>query len=209
MAITATNNGGNRVLVPTGNHVARCYKMIHIGTVQEVINGQTKMLNKVVIGWELPEEQHEFKEGEGKKPLVISKEYTLSMYDTAHLRKMLESWRGKGFSEDEAKAFDVTKLIGVQCLLNVIHKTTKSGGKTYEDISSVTPLPKTMQCPKQINDTVIWDYDNPDQKVFDALPEFIRNKIVTSVEYITAKNPGQTTIQSNNGAPESADDLPF
>jgi len=52
MAINATSNGSvTRELIPTGNYIARCYKMIEIGTVDEVILGEKKTLHKVRIGW--------------------------------------------------------------------------------------------------------------------------------------------------------------
>jgi hypothetical protein len=62
MAINATNEGKPRELIPAGNYVARCYQMIHIGSVTENIMGEEKQLNKVRIGWELPTELRVFKE---------------------------------------------------------------------------------------------------------------------------------------------------
>jgi hypothetical protein len=53
--ITATNNGGgNFEPVPAGTFAARCFEMIQIGTIKEVIQGKEKMLNKVRVSWELP-----------------------------------------------------------------------------------------------------------------------------------------------------------
>src|SRR4051812_29825095 len=52
MAIIAT--AAQRELIPAGNYPARCYQMIQIGTVEELVMGETKVLNKVRIGWELP-----------------------------------------------------------------------------------------------------------------------------------------------------------
>jgi len=94
MAINATTNGNTpRELIPTGNYIARCYKMIHIGTVEEVILGDKKILNKVRIGWELPTELRVFNEEKGEQPLVIDKEFTLSLYEKSALRGVLKSWR--------------------------------------------------------------------------------------------------------------------
>ena len=39
MSINATNTGVKRELIPAGNYAARCYSMIHIGTVEA--SGQT------------------------------------------------------------------------------------------------------------------------------------------------------------------------
>ena len=125
MAINATNSGTQRELIPAGNYIARCYQMIEIGTVEEIIIGEKKTLRKVRIGWELPDELRVFNPEKGEQPCVISQEFTLSMNEKANLRKMLASWRGKDFTEDEARCFDISKLLGVPCMLNIIHKPSK------------------------------------------------------------------------------------
>jgi hypothetical protein len=195
MAINATNNGTKREPIPAGNYIARCYQMIHIGTVEEIILGEKKVLNKVRIGWELPTELRVFNEDKGEQPLVISKEFTLSMHEKSTLRKVLASWRGKDFSEDEAKSFDVTKLIGAACMLNIIHKPGKKDPTAiYEEIGSISPLPKGMKAPEQINPTFVLDYDNFDVERFSTLPDFIKNKMMGSIEYAATMNPSHKNI---------------
>ena len=120
MPITATNEGGgNYAPLEAGTYPARCYSMVHIGTIQEEFQGEKKTMNKVRISWELPTELKEFKQGEGEKPYVLSKEFTLSLHEKSSLRAFLKSWRGKDFTEEEAKSFDVTKLLGVTCMLSL------------------------------------------------------------------------------------------
>lgn len=212
MAIIATAANSQRELIPAGNYVARCYQMIHIGTITETIMGEEKTLNKVRIGWELPTELKVFKEENGEQPRVISKEFTLSMHEKSSLRKALASWRGKDFTEGEAKAFDITKLLGATCMLNIIHKPSKDGLKTYEEIAGITPMPKGFECPPQINKTTVWDYDNPDNALFDSLPDFIKDKIKSSLEYQKMMQPEATHMNQEaiyNPSPETIDDLPF
>lgn len=208
MSILATNSYVQRELIPSGNYIARCYQMIEIGTVQEIIMGQPKTLKKVRIGWELPEETRVFSSEKGEQPFVISQEYTLSMNDKANLRKMLASWRGKDFSDKEAEAFDITKLLGVPCMLNVIHKPSKDGQKIYENIGSVSPLPKSVKCPPQINKTVKIEYDSFDKDAFEVLPDFIKDKMKGSLEYAAMKNPHERNIEPIS-LTEPLDDLPF
>lgn len=208
MAINATSSGSPRELIEPGNYVARCYKMIQIGTIEENVMGKMKSLHKVRIGWELPTESKVFDQSKGEQPLVIDQEYTLSMYDKSNLRKMLESWRGKGFTEKEAESFDITKLITVPCMLNIIHKTSKSGN-TYEQIAGVTSIPRGMSCPAQINKTMILSFDNFDQAVFNSQPDFVKQKIQSSAEYAKMINPHSKTIKSADDVTEPIDDLPF
>lgn len=196
MAINATSSGNTpRELIPAGNYIARCYKMIEVGTVEEVIKGDKKIMHKVRIGWELPTELRVFSEEKGEQPLVIDKEYTLSMADKANLRKDLKSWRGKDFTDEQAKSFDITVLIGVPCMINIIHKPSKKDpSRSYEEIAGITPMPKGVPCPEQVNRNFILSYDNFDEELFNMLPDFIKNKMMTSVEYQAVKNPNSKSF---------------
>lgn len=206
MAITASNTGVKRELTPAGNYIARCYQMIHIGTVMESYMGEAKTLNKVRIGWELPTELKIFNEEKGPQPRAISKEYTLSLNEKANLRKMLASWRGKDFTEAEAKSFDITNLIGKPCMLNIIHKHGVSDpSKIYEEIGSVSPLPKGVPCPAQINPSFVLDYDNFSEEKFEILPDFIKDKMKSSLEFAKMKQPAQVNL--NGTKDEDYDDI--
>lgn len=212
MSIIATNKGGGNNIepIPTGNYPARCYSMIHIGTVEENILGTIKILNKVRITWELPTELKVFKEENGEQPIVISKEFTLSMHEKSTLRNYLKNWRGKDFTEEEANAFDITKLIGVPCMLNITHKKSKDGQRTYAEIGSISTMPKGFECPPQINESFIFTYENFNENNFNKLPEFIRLKMITSEEYKKLKSGGvEHEMNNNTNFKEVEDDLLF
>lgn len=190
MAIKSKSTYEPRELIEAGMYVARCYQMLEIGTNEENFMGDTKRLCKVRIGWELPELQKVFKEENGLQPHVISKEYTLSMNEKANLRKDLESWRGKKWTDEEANDFDITKLIGAPCLLNITHKASKKDATVfYEEISSITPLMKGQVCPPAVNKPMILSYDDWNEELFNSLPDFIKNKIISSEEYQQMRNP--------------------
>ena len=212
MSIIATNKGGGNNIepIPTGNYPARCYSMIHIGTVEENILGTIKIINKVRITWELPTELKVFKEENGEQPIVISKEFTLSMHEKSTLRNYLKNWRGKDFTEEEANAFDITKLIGVPCMLNITHKKSKDGQRTYAEIGSISTMPKGFECPPQINESFIFTYENFNENNFNKLPEFIRLKMITSEEYKKLKSGGvEHEMNNNTNFKEVEDDLLF
>lgn len=210
--INATSTGGSfSEPIPAGTYVARCYQMIHIGTTLENIKGDSKWMNKVRISFELPTELKEFKQGEGEKPFVIDKEFTLSMYKNANLRKFLEGWRGKAFTDAEAEVFDVTKLLGVPGMISIIHNTSAKGN-VYADIASCSTLPKGLTCPPPINERRELNYDDAwDAKFFSTLPDFIKNKMMDSKEFRAMMNPEihemPSDQETNNQSP--ADDLPF
>lgn len=221
MAITATNESNSSYTpVAAGLYPARCYSMVHIGTVLGEFQGEQKLMNKVRVTWELPTEKKVFKEENGEQPYVISKEFTLSMHEKATLRKFLEGWRGKQFTEDEAKSFDVTVLLGKPCMISVIHKTSKNG-KTYAEINSVSAVPKGFAVPEQVNPSFEFNYDPFDEAKFNNLPDFLKEKMKASKEYQAAtRTPEEIDIEAQKYFADKeqmekavhigpADDLPF
>src|SRR3990167_2490369 len=63
--------------------------------------------------------------------------------EKANLRKHLEAWRGKKFTKEELDGFDVEKLLGVNCQLQVIHNLSDNGG-TFANVQAIVPLGKGM-----------------------------------------------------------------
>ena len=209
MPIIATSNGsGNFEPIPSGI-AAGCYSMIHIGTIEENIMGTTKKLNKVRITWELPTELKVFKEENGEQPHVISKEFTLSLHEKSTLRAFLKNWRGKDFTEDEAKAFDIERLIGVPCMLNITHKARKDGSGVYAEIGSISAMPKGLVCPEQINPSFVWTYENFDSVKFGLLPDYLKSKMINSDEYKIAVSGGQELESPASHVDIEDDGLPF
>ena len=138
ITVTASSSGQKSDPVPAGTHHAVCYGVVAVGTQP---SQQFTPRPKVVVAFEIPSERIEIK---GKDlPRGISKRYTLSLNDKATLRKDLQSWRGKPFTSAELAGFDVSKLIGANCLLSVLHQDR--AGATYANISSISALPKSMR----------------------------------------------------------------
>lgn len=130
--IASAKAGGDFKPCPAGVHDAVCAFVEDIG--HEHSEKFDKFVHKVVICWEINEPM------EDGRPFMISKRYTVSLSDKAHLRKDLEGWRGKKFTEQELQGFDLEVLKGKQCQLQIIH--TEKGGKTYANIQTVLPKGK-------------------------------------------------------------------
>jgi hypothetical protein len=133
MALMAKDEGSKRIPAPTGVHNAVCVDVVDKGLVQ----GQFGVKHKIVLVWEIDEEHPDFGER-----FQVNKMYTLSLNEKSTLCQDLESWRGKPFTDAEKKGFDVEKLIGAPCMLNVVHAA--QNGVTYANVKSITPLPKSM-----------------------------------------------------------------
>lgn len=190
MSIVASNKGGSNIEpIEAGTHVARCIQIAHIGTVEDEYKGKKTTPNKVRIAWELPNEMHVFDEDKGEEPRMISKEYTLSLSEKANLRKDLEAWRGKPFTDKELEGFDVATIIGHPCMLSIVNGTSEAGNK-YAKVQSVGKMVKGMTCPDQIGDAVVFMYSDDVETIkekFLLLPEFVQDKIVTSREWAELK----------------------
>lgn len=207
-------SGSTREIIPAGNYVARCYSMIHVGTVPNTFGNETKLINKVLITWELPTLVYEYEEQEYSS--TIFKEYTLSLSSKANLRRDLESWRGKAFTEEEAEDFDLTKLLGVPCMLNVIHKTSGTG-KVNAIVSTISRIPEGLDCPAPMREKIEFNFEEKfDEAVIEEMPDFIKNKIKMSQEYMAklgnVVDPQQVDTAPVEGADSQgggADDLPF
>jgi len=208
--LVAKNSTKKREVIPAGNYVARAFSMVHIGTVKEQILGEVKKLNKVRFTWELPTETRVFDEDKGEQPLVISKEYNVSMHEKSRLRLDIESWKGRTFTDAEAKSFDLAGLIGEVCMLNIIIKTTK-GGNDFAVISNITSLPKGLQYPAQVNPSYEWNYEDKfDEEAIDKFPEFIRDRIRHSDEYRKLQEEDFAVEDDINSVfAEDNNDMPF
>lgn len=121
---------------PIGMHQAVCSMVCDIGTHKGEYQGRQTMRHQIVIIWEINEKK-QFGKFAGER-FQLSRFYTLSLDQKATLRKDLQSWRGQPFTSEELKGFDIERLKGANCFLNVIHVEDKA------KISAITPLAKGM-----------------------------------------------------------------
>lgn len=209
MAFTASKPESNYTPPSTGMHIARCYRLIDLGTQQKTFQGQNKgEARKILVGWELLGEDRM----DDGRPFQISRSYFLSLHEKAALRKDLESWRGRPFTPEEEAGFDVSKLVGAYCMLNVIQEAGQDGN-TYTKISAITPMLKGMPKPEPYNENFIFDLDAPDMAAFEKFNDKLKETIMNSREWkarAAGSKPGTTA--HNPGASNFAgmdDDIPF
>lgn len=215
--IAQDSGGGDFKRVPPGVHIGRCYSLIDLGSQRVEFQGDVKIQHKILIRWELFGEDENGKpltievDGENK-PMTISKRYTLSLSDKARLRQDLESWRGRGFTDDEIKGFDVAKLIGAYCMVNVTQN--EANGKTYSNVASLTPMPAALKNskPDAVHANAIFDLDSPDMQLFETFHEKLQDTIRASAEWAarsTKRNSYAEASGASNFESENPADIPF
>lgn len=200
--IASESTNKPKQLPPDGTHLARCYSVIDLGT-QQTPFGESR---KVRLTWELPTEKVVFDEDKGKQPFVISREYTLSLHEKSNLRHDLERWRGREFTEKELKGFDMMSLLGVPCLVTIIHKTSDNG-KAFARMDGVSAVPKNTVFPDQINPSVSYSIEDGANDVYQALPEWLRKKIDLSSERSTDVKQQDEPNPFNDDS--DSDEVPF
>lgn len=181
---------------PAGTHVAVCFRIIDLGTQHEEYQGEEHVRSKVLISWELPGETM----ADGR-PFAVSRFYTNSLHEKSALRKDLEAWRGRAFTEAELQGFDLAKVLGVPCLVAVTH--TESG---REKVTAVLALPKGTPAPKPSNPLQTFFLDEWDDAVWETIPKGIQAIIKASDEYKALKGPEDAP--TSDWPPEHPDDDP-
>ena len=179
MKVNATGSNATKKTAPQGAHIGRCYQIVDLGTTEDKKFGGRK--RKVQFLFELPNELEVFDDSKGAQPYYVRTSMTLSMSEKANLRKFIESWIGKPMIDREASNFEIMDLLGMPAMLNITHRVTDGG--TFANIMSISPLPKGITCPAQINPSLSYDTTAHNQDAFSQLPEFVRTQIMESDEY--------------------------
>lgn len=188
---------------PAGSHIATCFQVIDLGSQISPFadeKGEHKINRKVRFAWELPNAL--MSDG---RPFTIGKEYNFSSNEKSNLVADINAWRGKPFTPAEFGAFDIEKLIGKSCFLQVTEATSKQG-KLYAKVNAIMALPSGQQSTALINKPTAFSLSTFDKATFESLPDYWRNMIASSPEYksIAGNDGGQ-----NEPLPELNDDIPF
>lgn len=224
-------------LPPQGSTPARCYSIIDIGTVPNIFKGKLNpdypTTKKIFITFEIPAYKAVFVEEKGAQPFAIHVEFSHVYSEKSNLTKFLQAWMNRALTDVEKKTFDIgKKAIGKTCLLSYIHKRKIKDNKevalgtdgkitnenTYLKFNGIMQLPATIQCPPQINPSLVWDWSEVEtSKVFDLalfnkIPGFVRAKMMESEEYkkfapkeaanpITDEHPSAQSQSNDFGSP--------
>ena len=215
MSFIVEDTGGNFERCPPGMHLARCYRIVDLGTQKSEYMGEVKYLHKIMLGWEIhgsDENGKALKMNDGR-PFAIFKNYTLAWSEKANLRIDLQAWRGKAFTQEEMRKFDLQNILGAWCMLNIIERQGQNGN-TYSNVSSVTPVPSVIKqsgLPQAINKNEMFNLQKPDMAIFETFSENLKTKITSSPEW--EKLQGKISTPEPTAPPSTQldpdEDIPF
>lgn len=176
MAGWSDSSEGNEYEKPeAGSQVARCIEIFDIGTQTGEYEGKKTVRRQNILVWELVDA----KDTQGEN-FTVKKFYTASLNENAALRKDLQAWRGRAFSEEELKNFEQKNILGAACMLS-LQKNAK--GKIV--VVAVMAVPKGMVVPPATNPQWIFSLNQDEFTLekFNMVPEWIKRFIVLSPEY--------------------------
>ena len=215
MSLGAKTGGSssNFIPVPTGMHLARCYRIIDLGTQESTYMGNVKQLHKAMFQFEVHSEDAQGNPTVTSKgdPMTVSKNFTVTLADKASLRKDLQTWRGKDFTKEELDGFELKNVLGQWAMLSVVE--TQNNGNTYTNIATINPVPSSMKkngLPEGKNELKLFSIDDADMELFESFSDNLKNKIRQSPEWERlhgGPSAGNSAPSANFDDMES--DLPF
>ena len=144
-------------VAPEGMHDAVCVDVVDLGMKPQTFNGKTKEVPKVRLVWQI-----EDVDPETGWRLTVSQQYTASLWvdesgkRMSKLRETLKTWRGRDFTVEEAKHFEIETLVGINCQIQVIH-APGSNGKVYANVNAVLPVRKGVIALRPLDYTRVKD----------------------------------------------------
>jgi len=149
MPILSKNNRKEFQAPPEGLYQAVCVDVTDLG-LRPTRFGDKQQID---IRWMLGEVddstgQMHIKLNDTGYPFTIMGRYTNSMNEKSNLRKHIEAWRGRPFSSEEEKGleengFDLEKLIGANCQLQIVHNLA-DGGRVFANVQAIVSLDKRL-----------------------------------------------------------------
>lgn len=199
------NDGGDFQRPDPGTYLARCIKVIDLGTQTSEYQGRPNSRRQVVLVWELPAELIETGDYAGQ-PFTVSKFYTASLNEKANLRHDLVNWRGRDFTEQELDGFELGNILGVPCLVTL---TATENGRVK--VTGVTSPPKGTKVPKQVNESVMFSLEPEefDPAIYEGLSDWFKETIAQSPEYREVANGQAAPANDLSDVDFGEDDIPF
>ena len=160
--------------IEDGTYAARLVRVVDLGVQVNPFDSE-KRANEIVVTFELMDEFLTNEDGneDPEKPRVMST--FVKLYRNADRGKNVEYLRALDPSGQAEGDWGRLQEQRAGVLLNII--TKEKNGKVHNNIDSMSPLMKGMSLRDCIVEGYVFDLDEPDREVFEALPDWIKEKI--------------------------------
>lgn len=205
-----------------GTYPARLVQVLLLGTQpQRPYKGEEKPPKlEIMLTYELLDEFLKDENGEDidDKPRWLSETLPFNNLES-ELAKSTK--RYFALDPDVNHGGDWARLVGTPCMVTVIVEEGKgkNAGRSFENISAVSSMrPKEAQkAPELVNAPRVFDFFDPDIEVFNALPDWLKDKIKGAVDFggselerlLSGKNDRAKPPADKKAKEELDDEIPW
>jgi hypothetical protein len=132
--LLTVNNANDYTPPAEGTHVARCLRIVDLGTQDTEFQGKKMERPQVIL-------QFIVLDDENLAAPIVTRRYTASLHPKSGLRQDLENWIGKVDID-----FTMKMLLNRPCLVTVTHR--EKDKRIYANVSAVSGVPKGMDVPE-------------------------------------------------------------
>lgn len=201
----AKGSGKTTPILPAGSYPARIVQVVDLGLQLggQYMGEEKDPVRKILITYELVDEFLPDEEGNPQedKPRWVSEEFPLYNLKADKARSTI---RYKSLDAKETCGGDWTKLLDAPCNVTLIvnQGKGKNAGKEFNNVAGVAvPRPREIaNWPALVNAPVAFDLDAPSLESFNKLPDWIKKKITTNLEYNGSRL--QALLDGKTPAPE-------
>lgn len=191
---TQSSSSASRVEQPVldvGNYPGRLVQIIDLGVQpQRPYQGQEKPpAHEIMLTYELVDSFMVDENGKEleDKPRWISETFPLRSLEAD---KAKSTQRYKALDPSGEYDGDFSQCIGAPVNVTIVHGgINKNTNKPYENVGNISTMRArdAEKCPELVNPPKVFDLDNPDMKVFGALPQWLQEKIKGNLHYKGSK----------------------
>ena len=165
-----------------GVYPARCIQVVELGRHKnrffnpETDKPEQEYRQELLIAWELSELMQD------GRPFTVSWRDRNLISEKSNLFKLLTGWRGKPFTPQELRRFELKNILDKCCYLNLVESPPDRNNRTWVNVESAIPLPKGIGCDPRFNDLIDFSIEDIDTPLFGQLWPWVQDYIRKSVE---------------------------
>lgn len=186
-----TGGGFRQPPLEAGPYPARIVKVVDLGLQPQSYMGEQKEpAYKISVSYELLDEFMVDEDGnvQADKPRWISEEMPLYSLQADRAKS---TKRYLALDPQRVHNGDWSQLLNTPCTVTIVTNPGKgkNEGRVFNNVGNVSPMraKDAENAPPLVNDPVFFDTDSPDVAVFNELPEFIKDKITSNLEFQGSK----------------------
>ena len=168
--------------VEVGTYPARLVQLIDLGVQpRKPYQGQEK--DPIQMIWVTYELTNEFMKDESGNDIEDKPRWISESFPFYNLKadRAKSTARYMAIDPQVEKGGNWDQLLGCPVAVSVVHN--QSGDRTFANIGNTAPVMKGMPVDELKNEAVVFSLDEPDLEVFNALPEFLQEKIKGNINY--------------------------